>query len=369
MEACAVIVAPSSAYSDSALGRIDTANNEDAVMSQDEGSRWIKLPEALFSSIMSVDPQFNPQYQASKVLSDDWLQKVMKMDEETATVWRRLDISYMSAICAPHADLETLKLMNDWNGWVFAFDDPFDEGDYTSNHMKATEEVLWSLSILDNVHPIISAEDHPIRHVLQSCWLRFQQRASPALQYRWKQYLTLYCLGVLEQVDFQQRATRPTVDEYMNLRARCVGALPCIGLMEYAEGIDLPRHVVEDVSLQAITRITCDLVTLQNDVFSYRKDLIKGEDSNIIFIFKDQGLTDQEAVERIGEMLYDCYNKWRDAVANVPSWGDEIDEEVKKFIGGCQNLALGNLHWSFYTPRYLGTDGEQVKQTRMIKLP
>jgi hypothetical protein len=29
----------------------------------------------------------------------------------------------MSAICAPRADLETLKLMNDWNGWVFAFDD------------------------------------------------------------------------------------------------------------------------------------------------------------------------------------------------------------------------------------------------------
>jgi hypothetical protein len=45
------------------------------------------------------------------------------MNDKTATVWSRLDIAYMSAICAPHADLETLKLMNDWNGWVFAFDD------------------------------------------------------------------------------------------------------------------------------------------------------------------------------------------------------------------------------------------------------
>ena len=47
----------------------------------------------------------------------------MRMDDETARIWDRLDIAYMSAICAPRADVETLKLMNDWNGWVFAFDD------------------------------------------------------------------------------------------------------------------------------------------------------------------------------------------------------------------------------------------------------
>lgn len=45
------------------------------------------------------------------------------MDDKTASIWSRLDIAYMSAICAPRADVETLKLMNDWNGWVFGFDD------------------------------------------------------------------------------------------------------------------------------------------------------------------------------------------------------------------------------------------------------
>jgi hypothetical protein len=47
----------------------------------------------------------------------------LRMDDKTASIWSRLDIAYMSAISAPNADLETLKLMNDWNGWVFAFDD------------------------------------------------------------------------------------------------------------------------------------------------------------------------------------------------------------------------------------------------------
>jgi len=37
--------------------------------------RWIKLPEALFSSIMSVEPEINPLHGISKALSDDWLRK------------------------------------------------------------------------------------------------------------------------------------------------------------------------------------------------------------------------------------------------------------------------------------------------------
>lgn len=45
------------------------------------------------------------------------------MSDMAAKTWSRLDIAYMSAICAPKADLEILKLMNDWNRWAFTFDD------------------------------------------------------------------------------------------------------------------------------------------------------------------------------------------------------------------------------------------------------
>lgn len=89
----------------------------------------------------------------------------------------------------------------------------------------------------------------------------------------------------------------------------------------------------------------------QNDLCSYRKDLIQGEDSNIIFILKDQGMTDQEAVDEIGEMLYDCYKRWHMAMANLPFWGEDIDRDVIKFVNGCRNIALGNLHWRYVLNR------------------
>ncbi|GKU08468.1 unnamed protein product, partial [Fusarium langsethiae] len=137
----------------------------------------------------------------------------------------------------------------------------------------------------------------------------------------------------------------------------------------FAEGIDLPQDVMDHPSIEAISRITCDLVTLQNDLCSYRKDLIQGEDSNIMFILRDQGMTDQEAADEIGEMLYDCYRRWHMAIANLPFWGEGVDRDVIKFVNGCRNIALGNLHWSLYTFRYLGDEGPQVKKTRMMRLP
>lgn len=57
------------------------------------------------------------------MLTDKTNPSALRMDDKTASIWSKLDIAYMSAICAPNADVETLKLMNDWNGWVFAFDD------------------------------------------------------------------------------------------------------------------------------------------------------------------------------------------------------------------------------------------------------
>ncbi|KPA42163.1 terpene synthase metal protein [Fusarium langsethiae] len=331
--------------------------------------KWIKLPEGLFSSIMAREPIVNPMYKVSKHLSDEWLKNALRMDNNTATIWSRLDIAFMSAICAPTADLETLKLMNDWNGWIFAFDDRFDNGPFANNLDKAREEIKKARSVLDDVHPTVSPDDDPLRHTLQSCWIRFKGRSSVTMQCRWKNYLELYFHGLLRQLELQSRASIPSIKEYMDIRAGSVGACPVMGFMELAEGLDLPDEVMANPAMKAISRITCDIVTLQNDLCSYTKDMMLGEENNIIFILKEQGMTDQQAVDQVGTILYDCYHRWHAALGDLPFRGECIDRDVFKFIDGCRNIALGNLHWSFKTFRYFGIDGPEVKRVRMFKLP
>jgi hypothetical protein len=56
-------ISPASICSD----HVDIADQADG--------RWIRLPEALFSSVMAVEPDINPMYQTSKALSDAWLKE------------------------------------------------------------------------------------------------------------------------------------------------------------------------------------------------------------------------------------------------------------------------------------------------------
>ncbi|RSL89218.1 hypothetical protein CDV31_015927 [Fusarium ambrosium] len=56
---------------DACLGQV---KHDDQSLNNTDG-RWVKLPEALFSSIMAVEPEINPMYKTSKSLSDEWLRE------------------------------------------------------------------------------------------------------------------------------------------------------------------------------------------------------------------------------------------------------------------------------------------------------
>jgi len=66
-----------------------------------------------------------------------------------------------------------------------------------------------------------------------------------------------------------------------------------------------------------------------------------------MFLLKDQGMSTQEAADRVGQMLHDCYRRWYTHLVTLPYWGDSIDRQVLKYIEGCRNLALGNLTWRY----------------------
>lgn len=53
----------------------------------------------------------------------------------------------------------------------------------------------------------------------------------------------------------------------------------------------------------------------------------------------------QQAMDCVGEIFVDCYRKWYVALADVPIYGETVDRELQKYIEGCRNIALGNLHW------------------------
>ncbi|KAF7913584.1 hypothetical protein EAE99_010610 [Botrytis elliptica] len=332
---------------------------------------FVRVPD-LFGSIMATKPIVNPNYFAAKARGDRWIARIMNFNKAVAARNSKVDLCFLASIWAPDASEERLVMMLDWNHWVFLFDDQFDEGHLKEDPAAAAEEVKQTIAIMGDNAPLYTPESNPIRYVFQECWKRLKSVSSKEMQQRWivqhERYFEQLVVQVKQQVG-GQNFTRD-VDAYMDLRRGTIGAYPAINLSEYGAGVNVPQHVYDHPSLQECMRVSADLVILVNDVLSYRKDLELGVDHNLMSLLMERdNLSAQQAVDKIGDMVNECYRRWYLALAALPSYGEKIDYEVMKFVEICRAVAQGNLYWSFQTGRYLGPEGHDVHETGIMYLP
>ncbi|KAI0145598.1 Presilphiperfolan-8-beta-ol synthase [Xylariaceae sp. FL1272] len=358
---------------ESAETQITMKSDEDAAAAAVQEPRKVqsvRVPD-LFSSIMSTRPAVNPNYFKVKAEGDRWIAKIMNFDERMAARNARVDLCFLASIWAPHADETALRMMLDWNHWVFLFDDQFDEGHLREDPIAAQQEIEQTTAIMADDAAPINPSSNPIRYVFQTCWLRLKERALPELQQRYREQHIRFFDQLIVQVQCAARGEvlSRDVQHYIDCRRGTIGAYPAIAVAEYGQGIRLPESVYQHNSMQECMRVSADLVLLVNDLLSYRKDLELGVEHNLIALLSEQHMTIQQSIDKIGDMVSDCYKRWYTALAEMPSFGEHVDREVLSFVEVCRYVALGNLHWSFKTGRYLGPEGHDVYETRVMNLP
>jgi hypothetical protein len=189
--------------------------------------------------------------------------------------------------------------------------------------------------------------------------------ANIEMQQRWIDQHKRYLDQLLVQVDLEARGASLTcdVDQYLDLRRGTIGVYPAITLAEWASDIKVPQQAYDHSSLQKCMQVAADLVILYaqcqmplktlvltrlsvNDVLSYRKDLDLGVDFNLVtLLMKQYEFSVQQAMDKIGDMINDCYTQWFLALADLPSYGEDVDREIMKFVEICRAMAHGNLYW------------------------
>ncbi|KAI2464559.1 Presilphiperfolan-8-beta-ol synthase [Annulohypoxylon bovei var. microspora] len=324
----------------------------------------------MFSSIMSAKPTVNPNYFTVKPQADAWIARTFQGNGKWATKNSKIDYAYLASMWAPTCDEEGLRTIVDWMHWASYFDDQFDEGHLSRDLSAAREEIQIAVGIMEETQLWYLPEENPIRYIFQTTWGRMRKRSSQDLQHHSKEMHKRFFDGLIEQVKAteDQQTLALSVEEYLHMRRGTIGVYPGISLIEYAEGIRLPLDIIEHPSVQECMRVSVDLALLANDILSYKKDIALGVDQNIIILLMNQGLSAQLALDRIGSMLSECYKRYYIALANMSVWGEKMDREVLRLVEACRNAALGNLHWSFKTGRYLGCSGNQVYETRTLNL-
>jgi len=88
----------------------------------------------------------------------------------------------------------------------------------------------------------------------------------------------------------------------------------------------------------------------------------------IVILMKHRGLDLQPSVDCVGNMCKSSIDRFIAERERLPTWGPEIDEQVKIYVDGLADWIVGSLHWSFDSERYFGNLGLLVKATRKVTL-
>ncbi|CAF0780725.1 unnamed protein product [Adineta steineri] len=161
----------------------------------------------------------------------------------------------------------------------------------------------------------------------------------------------------------------PDLKTYIEARRVSVyGTLVCT-LIQYSLGFDLPDVCLADKTLKRIMECFMDAGAWANDIYSFNNEQSEGHYNLVsVLMNANSSLSIQQAMDQAGQMVIDVYADFQRLRHELPSWGADIDSQVEQFVDGLGDMVRGNLCWCFETERYFGSEREEVKRTRRIKL-
>ncbi|KAL7917433.1 isoprenoid synthase domain-containing protein [Trichoderma austrokoningii] len=270
----------------------------------------------------------------------------------------KCDFSYFCAIAAPFAPCSKFRTICDWGNWVR--EPLFDNGclrDKPEESQRVMESLMMPMmgnsSHFDTRERlrIVKAHDTVVERIATH-W------HTKAVSKRFALATQGYCQGALIQIDNHFAGKTPSLEEIVLIRQRSAGCKPLYHLVEYAHGLVIPDEVFENAVIQELECLGMDMVAISNDILSYRKEQAEGVPHNMV----------TKAFSTVGKLLEQRYQRWDKVEASVPSWGEETDAQVQKYIEGIKCVVKANLNWSFKSERYLGSNPAQVRTTRVLRI-
>ncbi|KZT69830.1 terpenoid synthase [Daedalea quercina L-15889] len=308
--------------------------------------------------------------------SDRWLdQGCPELSPEKRHAVYTLQAGILTAQCYPHCDDEHMRVVADFLVYLFHLDNMTDVMVAAGTEQLA--DLVMNAHWFPNRYIPTHAKDKEqpdeepsAGKLARDYWSRCIKDAKPGPQARFKQNLDLFFSAVQIQAANRSAGIVPDIESYIIDRRDTSGCRPAFDLIEYSMGIDLPEYVLEDPVIVALSNASNDLVAWSNDLFSYNVEQARGDEAHnmITIVMQYQGVGLQEAVDYVGELCRQTINGFAENLEHIPSWGPEIDRDVKIYVKGLQDWIVGSLHWSFITHRYFGPLGPEIKKTRYVKL-
>ncbi|KAI0062224.1 terpenoid synthase [Artomyces pyxidatus] len=300
------------------------------------------------------------------------LSHVPHLSPRKTAALHELKAGELTAFCYHNCPPERLRVVMDFMNYLFHLDN-ISDGMMAADAEGLANWVMNAFEWPEEFKPLPGqrgdAEEISAAKLARDYWSRCIVDCPPAVQARFKSSMQMFFQAVQQQARDRANGVIPDLESYIDVRRDTSGCKPVFDLIEYSHGFALPDEVVEHPLIVALNQSANDLVTWSNDVFSYNVEQARGDTHNMICILMSHdGLTLQEAIDRVGQLCMQTIDNFIEDKDCLPSWGPEVDAHVRLYVYGLQEWISGSLHWSFQTRRYFGDSGAVVKATRFVNL-
>ncbi|KAF7361114.1 Terpene cyclase [Mycena sanguinolenta] len=217
-------------------------------------------------------------------------------------------------------------------------------------------------------------------HIMGEIFRQFWERASVGVPKPCQEHFTrtwrAWLDSLVEQAECRSSSYICTIDKYLVARQNNIGAFPVFTFVEIDLGLDLPHEVMEHPMITSLERDAGDMIILDNDMCSYKKEVLANEATyNSVTVVMVNEHTDVSGgmrwISNYYDKLVERFLATRSNMLNkrgFPSWGKEIDEKIAiiHVYAGIAPWVRGNYEWNFGARRYFGNEGPEIQKTRTV---
>lgn len=272
-------------------------------------------------------------------------------DEKSYLRLQQSKFGRLAARAYPNARLEELKIVSDWNTWLFIRDDQCDESGLGKDPIRLSGVHAEFLEILQGRAP--EKYDSALAHALYDIRGRLLKKANAAWMYRFIYSVIEYFESSVWEAINRADEKIPATETYILMRPYTGGLYTDIELIDITEDIYLPLHVRKNDVIQRLTLMANNVVCWSNDIISYAKESKHHDVHNLVATLLPSQGSLQQAIDRAAEMTQAEIAAFVELERHIPAFAPAVDQDVLRYVAILRSWMRGNLDWAYESGRYL----------------
>ncbi|MEH1809774.1 terpene synthase family protein [Nostoc sp.] len=287
----------------------------------------------------------------------EWVKKVnLLANESDYQRFCKIKLYRLAAGAYPNSQLEELKIVNDWLSWIFLWDDYIE-----STCLKEQPELLQVLhtSFIEVLNGRslnsrnINNKDLQFVYAVSNLRQRMMLTINPNCLQRFISTLEDFLKACVWEVTNLMQGHIPDLETYLVMRSFTVGAYPFFELFELVAKIEISEEVRTYPTVKSLTRMANNILAWSNDIFSFSKELKRGDFHNLVILLQHQHqLSLEEAIQQAVDLHNQEVQNFINLEQSLPCFGTEVNTELKRYTSFLCSWMRSNLDWSYLSHRY-----------------